>query len=240
MPAYNCEAYIGDALRSILAQTYLKWEVIIVDDCSQDSTSDVVRRYAEVDNRIKYYRLHENSGAAKARNKGIEMAVGQYIAFLDSDDVWSTYKLEKQINFMRENQYTFTCTSYDKIDENGVKLNREIIAKVSSDYDGLLKTCPGNSTVIYDAVKIGKFFIPNIRKRNDYVMWLSVIKRANMLYGLQETLASHRVRSGSISSKKIDLVSYHWKVYREIEKLSFFKSCFLVFYWVIFTVLKLR
>lgn len=240
MPSYNSENYIRSAISSVIDQTYTNWELIIVDDASTDMTRQVVQSFHEADSRIKYYRLTVNSGAAIARNKAIDYAIGRYIAFLDSDDVWFPHKLSAQIRFMKDNNYTFSCTSYTKIDENGNFLNRTIKAKKKLDYDGLLKKCPGNSTVVYDANELGKFKIPNIKKRNDYVMWLQVIKKAGMLYGIEEPLASHRVRTNGISSKKASLVFYHWKVYRDIEHLSFYKSCFLIFYWIVATIFKLR
>lgn len=240
MPAYNCGDFIGITLDTVINQSYKQWEVIIVDDCSSDNTAEVVKEYMNKDERFKYHKLDRNSGAAVARNTAVELARGKYIAFLDSDDVWFPEKLSKQISFMEENNYLFTCTSYTKIDEQGEYLNRTIVAQPRRDYDGILKTCPGNSTVIYNAEKLGKIKIPDIKKRNDYVMWLSVVKKAGMLYGMEEPLASHRIRNGSLSKKKANLVRYHWKVYREIEKLSLLKSSYLIIYWVVVTVFKLR
>lgn len=240
MPAYNCGDFIGITLDSIIAQTYQNWEVIVVDDCSTDNTEELVKDYMKREPRIKFHKLEKNSGAAMARNKAIDLANGKYMAFLDSDDVWVADKLEKQLEFMNMNGYNFTCTSYTKIDEQGNYLNRTIRAKIRSDYDGVLKTCPGNSTVIYDAENLGKFSIPNIKKRNDYVMWLQIIKKEKYLYGLDEPLGSHRIRAGAISSKKLSLLGYHWKVYREIENLSLIKSSYLICYWIIATVFKLR
>ncbi|MET3697027.1 glycosyltransferase involved in cell wall bisynthesis [Bacillus oleivorans] len=240
MPAFNCGDFIGITLDSVIAQTYQNWEVIVIDDCSTDNTEEVVKTYSSMDTRIKYYKLDKNSGAAVARNKAIDLANGKYMAFLDSDDVWFPEKLTKQISFMKEHGYNFTCTSYTKIDEQGNYLNRTIKSQRKSDYDGILKTCPGNSTVIYDAMNLGKFKIPNIKKRNDYVMWLQVVKKEKYLYGLEEPLGSHRIRKGGISKKKSSLVSYHWKVYREFEQLSIIKSCYLILYWVIATVFRLR
>lgn len=240
MPAYNCGDFIGITLDSVINQSYKNWEVIVVDDCSTDNTADVVQEYIKKDNRIKYHKLEKNSGAAVARNKAIDLATGKYMAFLDSDDVWFPEKLTKQIGFMEENNYGFTCTSYTKIDEQGEYLNRTIVAQPRRDYDGVLKTCPGNSTVIYNAQKLGKFKIPDIKKRNDYVMWLQVIKKEKYLYGIEEPLGSHRNRTEGISSNKKSLVGYHWKVYREIEDLSLLKSSYLIVYWVLATVFKLR
>ena len=212
MPAYNCEDFIGITLDSVINQTYQNWEVIVVDDCSTDNTAKLVQEYVKKDNRIKYHKLDKNSGAAVARNKAVDLANGKYMAFLDSDDVWFPEKLTKQIGYMEENAYTFTCTSYTKIDEEGEYLGRTIGVRKQSDYNDILKKNPGNSTVVYNSEEIGKVKIPNIRKRNDYVMWLSVVKRAGKLYGMEEPLASHRVRKGSLSKKKANLVGYHWKV----------------------------
>lgn len=240
MPAFNCGDFIGITLDSVLAQTYQNWEVIVIDDCSTDNTQEIVKLYMSKDNRIKYHKLDENSGAAVARNKAIDLAQGKYMAFLDSDDVWFPEKLTKQISFMKEHDCNFTCTSYTKIDEQGNYLNRTIKAHGKRDYNGVLKTCPGNSTVIYNAANLGKFKIPNIKKRNDYVMWLQVIKNEKYLYGIEEPLSSHRIRTNAISSDKSSLVGYHWKVYRQIEQLSLIKSSYLIVYWIIATVFKLR
>ena len=240
MPAYNCGDFIGIAFDSVISQTYQNWEVIVIDDCSTDNTVEVIKEYIKKDNRIKYHKLEKNSGAAVARNKAVDLASGKYMAFLDSDDVWFSDKLTKQIGFMEENDYRFTCTSYTKIDEQGEFLNRIIVARPKRNYDGVLKTCPGNSTVIYNAEKLGKIKIPDIKKRNDYVMWLQVIKKEKYLHGIQEPLGSHRIRAEGISSNKKSLVRYHWEVYREIEKLSLIKSSYLIGYWVVATVFKLR
>jgi len=240
MPAYNCADFIGTTLDSVIAQTYKNWEVIVVDDCSTDHTEEVVRSYLELHPRIRYCRLEKNSGPAVARNKAVNMAEGQYLAFLDSDDVWFPEKLEKQIRFMDEKGYTFTCTGYNKIDEQGKSLGRVIGARPVSDYEVMLRRNPGNSTVVYDAKALGKFLIPKIKKRNDYIMWLQVIKKAKYLYGIQQTLGSHRIRTGSLSRNKASLVYYHWKVYRQFEGLPILKSAYLVFYWVVATLFRLR
>ncbi|MGX1262642.1 teichuronic acid biosynthesis glycosyltransferase TuaG [Rossellomorea marisflavi] len=240
MPAYNCGEFIDKTIDSVLRQTYVNWELIVVDDCSSDNTREIVTNYLEQDNRIVYLRLEKNSGAAVARNAAIDLAKGEYIAFLDSDDIWTESKLSKQIHFMEKNSYSFTCTDYDKIDEDGSFLNLIVRNPTIRDYNYLLKSCPGNSTIIYKASELGKFFIPDIKKRNDYVMWLRVIKEAHYLYNYNEVLSSHRIRAGGISKNKFSLVKYHWIVYREMENLSLFKSTYLVIYWILVTALKLR
>nr|WP_244897342.1 glycosyltransferase family 2 protein [Marinococcus halophilus] len=238
MPAYNCEAFIKYSLDSVIQQTYQNWELIIVDDGSKDSTKKIVTHYSNKDPRIKYFEFEKNQGAAVARNKAVELAEGKYMAFLDSDDIWFPKKLDEQLKIMKENGYEFTCTSYTKIDELGQDLKKTIRVTDKSTYDDILKRNLGNSTVIYNVDNLGKFTIPNIRKRNDYVMWLQVIKKAGYLYGINEALSSHRVRKNSLSKKKVNLVGYHWKVYREIEKLSLLKSVYLIMYWVLSKVLK--
>lgn len=239
MPAYNCEKYISEAIMSVQQQTYSDWELIIIDDCSIDSTLKIIKNFAVTDNRIKVEKNDKNAGAAISRNNAIKIATGRYVAFLDSDDIWNKNKLKKQIAFMEKNGYLFSCTSYNKIDENSEDLGITINA-LTVNYEGLLYRCPGNSTVIYNCEKLGKFFIPSIKKRNDYIMWLKVIKNAGTLYGLDEILSSHRVGIHSISSNKISLIKYHWIVYRDFEKLSVLKTIYLCFFWIIRSIFHLK
>lgn len=239
MPAYNCADFIGVSIESVMSQDYSNWELIIVDDCSKDSTKEVIHHYIEKDQRVQYVSLDTNSGAAVARNKAVELSKGEYIAFLDSDDIWYPSKLSKQISFMEKRQVPFTFTSYDVIDESGQTTGEVVKARSQVTYRDLLRKGVGNLTVIYNASILGKTYIPNIRKRNDYVMWLSVIKKAKVLHGLSEPLAGYRIRSGSLSRNKADLLKYQWKVYHEIEKLSFIYSGYLVLRMVFVTVFKI-
>lgn len=239
MPVYNCEAFVGEAIQSVVSQTYKNIELIIVDDGSTDRTSDVIARFKKTNTTIKYYKFDINSGAAQSRNYAIKMAAGKYLAFLDGDDIWVSNKLERQIRFMEDNNYHFTCTDYGKIDEHGKRKHIVVPCLKTYDYDTFLRNCPGNSTVIYDADALGKFYAADIRRRNDFVMWLQVIKRAGLAYGINEVLGYHRERKNSISISKIGVLKYQWIVYRKIEKLSFFKCCFLMTY-KIFQTVKLR
>lgn len=232
MPAYNASRFILEAIESVQNQTYEQWELIIVDDASTDSTLKLLESRAQVDIRIKVVKLEKNMGAANARNTAIENASGEYIAFLDSDDLWDANKLEEQLKFMERTGSNFSCTFYNKIDENSESLDRIIKYPETANYDILLKYCPGNSTVIYNSKKLGKFFIPNIKKRNDYIMWLEVIKQSNYLNCLEKVLSSHREHSDSLSSKKSSLIKYHWMIYRKYEKLSLLKSSFLILFWI--------
>jgi len=240
-PTYNCGKFIAETIESIQAQTYTNWELIIVDDCSTDNTKDVVNSYIKNDSRIKYHCLEKNSGAAIARTKAMQLAEGQYMAFCDSDDLWMSNKLEKQLEFMNENNCAFTCTAYEQIDEDGKSLERVIKTVKKTDYNRLLLDCPvGNSTVMYDVEKMGKFEVPNIRKRNDDALWLQMLKKEKYIWGMQDVLMRYRVRKNSISSNKIQLIKYHWKLYREIEHLSVVRSAFHVGVWCAIKVLKIK
>lgn len=240
-PTYNCGKFIGETIESVQKQTYTNWEMIIVDDCSRDDTKAVVERYQQEDSRIKYHCLTENSGAAVARTKAMELATGQYIAFLDSDDLWMKNKLEKQIKFMQENDYAFSSTSYQHMSESGQMLEKVLQAIPKTDYNRLLLDCPvGNSTVMYDVSKMGKFQVPHIRKRNDDALWLAMLKKEQYCYGLSEVLMKYRLRNNSISSNKWSLVKYTWKLYRDIEHLSVFTSVWHICWWGCIKILKLK
>ena len=216
----------------MLAQTYPRWEMIIVDDCSMDDTEEIVRRYSLADPRIKYHRLAQNSGAAVARTEAMKIADGRYMAFLDSDDLWYPEKLGLQLEYMREHGYAFTCTSYEQVDEKGKPLGKTIESIPKTDYNRLLLDCPvGNSTVMYDVEKMGKFEVPNIRKRNDDALWLQMLKKEQYIYGMPQVLMRYRVREGSISHNKLSVVKYHWILYRDIEHLSVARSIFHIGYW---------
>jgi teichuronic acid biosynthesis glycosyltransferase TuaG len=237
MPAYNSEKYIGSAIDSVLKQSYFNWELIIVDDCSNDNTAIIIMNKMKNNTKIIYHRLSVNSGAAIARNKAIELSNGEFIAFLDSDDIWKQNKLEVQIEFMKKNNYDFSCTSYNKINEAGENLNSILKPLRKRDYFGVLKYCPGNSTVVYNVNNIGKVYIPDIKKRNDYLMWLIVVKKSKFLYGLDSVLSSHRVREGSLSKKKIDLIKYHLYIYR-YENISIFYSIYLVSFLIFKKIIR--
>lgn len=241
MPTYNCAKYIGRSIKSVQEQTYQNWEIIIVDDCSQDNTKEIVDEYVKNDSRIQYHILEKNSGAAVARTVAMKLAKGSYMAFLDSDDIWMPNKLERQIKWMNDNGYSFSCTVYEHIDENDKPLNRIIKTIEKTDYNRLLLDCPvGCCTVVYDVEKMGKFEVPDIRKRNDYALWLQMLKKEKYIWGMPEVLAKYRIRKNSISSNKFKLIKYHWILYRDIEHLSVLRSSFHIFWWCVIKVLKIK
>ncbi len=240
-PTYNCAQFIGRTIESAQAQTYRNWEMIIVDDRSQDNTAEIVAKYQEQDARIKYHVLEENSGAAVARTTAMKLAKGAYMAFLDSDDIWTPDKLEKQIKFMQETGHAFSCTAYEQIDEEDKPLGKKIKTIKKTSYNRLLLDCPvGNSSVVYDVEKMGKFEVPNIRKRNDDALWLQMLKKEKYIWGMSEVLMKYRIRKNSISSNKLKVIKYHWILYREIEHLNVFRSAFHVVWWCIIKVLGIK
>lgn len=240
-PTYNCGKFIAETIESVQAQSYQNWEMIIVDDCSTDNTKEIVKKYAEVDSRVQYRKLKKNSGAAIARTAAMKLAQGEYMAFLDSDDLWYPNKLEKQMAFMKEHGYAFTCTMYEQIGEQSEPLAKVIKVIPKTDYNRLLLDCPvGNSTVMYNVRKMGKFKVPDIKKRNDDALWLQMLKKEKYIYGMNEVLMKYRVRQNSISSNKLKLIKYHWQLYREIEHLSVVRSVFHVAYWCVIKVLKIK
>ena len=216
MPSYNTANFIGETIKSVLEQTYKNWELLIVDDCSTDNTDEVVARYN--DERITYMKNLKNSGAAVSRNKALNVARGKWIAFLDSDDLWYSTKLEEQIKYMEKHNYAFSYTSYREIDENGVENGVEVTGPKRITKIGMYRYCwPGCLTVMYDAEKVGTVQIADIKKNNDYAMWLKVIKRANC-YHYDKVLAQYRKRSGSISNHGyLKLIKWHYKLFKHMD-----------------------
>lgn len=240
-PTYNCAKFIAETIESVQAQTYENWEMVIVDDCSNDDTKAIVERYIARDSRIKYHCLEANSGAAVARTKAMELAQGEFMAFCDSDDLWLPEKLQRQLAFMQETGHAFTCTAYEQIDEQGQSLERVIKTITKTDYNRLLLDCPvGNSTVMYNVAAMGKFQVPDIRKRNDDALWLQMLKKEKYIWGMPEVLMCYRIRSNSISSNKLKVIKYHWILYRQIEHLSVFRSAFHICWWCFLKTFKIK
>ena len=225
MPSYNTAQFIAESIDSVLAQTYTNWELIIVDDCSTDITDDVVKPYLN-DARISYLKNDKNSGAAVSRNRALREAKGKWIAFLDSDDLWLPEKLEKQIAFMKNNNYHFSYTRYIEIDEESKPNGKYVTGPKRITKHGMYNYCwPGCLTVMYDAEAVGLIQIVNIKKNNDYAMWLKICKKADC-YLLDQVLADYRRgRIGSVSSHSIKtMIKWHYKLFREAENMNSFLS----------------
>lgn len=238
-PSYNSELFISETIKSVLKQSYKKWELLIVDDCSKDNSVAVVQAFVDVDKRIKLFALKQNIGAAAARNIALDNAQGQYIAFLDSDDVWEATKLESQLSFMKENQYAFTYSNYYIMLEDGKKTGNIIHVPYSLNYHQYLSnTIIGCLTVIIDKKTVGDFRMPLIKSSHDMALWLLIMKRGFRAYGLKEVLAGYRLVSTSNTSKKWKAAKDVWKVYREIERLSIFYAAYCFCGYALHAVLK--
>lgn len=217
MPSYNTSKYISEAIESVLAQTYSYWELIIVDDCSTDGTNKVVKPYLS-DTRIKYIENESNRGAAISRNKGLKEAKGRWIAFLDSDDIWLSCKLEKQIEFMLNKKCSFSYTEYEEINEQSNSVGIKVSGPKKITKKKMYAYCwPGCMTVMYDRKVIGNIQSIDIKKNNDYAMWLKVCRKADC-YLYPKVMARYRIRDGSISNYGyLKLIKWHYRLFREAE-----------------------
>lgn len=239
MPSNNCEKYVEETIHSVLAQTYKNWELLFVDDNSQDGTLNIVKALATRDVRIKIFENKKHCGAAVSRNIALREAKGRWIAFLDSDDVWESQKLEKQVAFMEQYGYAFTYTNYQEIDQ--FSNNRGIFISGPKHITkwGMYAFCwPGCLTVMWDAKKIGKVQIADIKKNNDYALWLKVAQKVDC-YLLDECLAKYRVRIGSISNHSyLYLVKWHFKLFHEAEKMNIIQSLLMTGINIFFGIMK--
>lgn len=239
MPSYNTAQYIEKTIKSVLDQTYTNWELLIVDDCSTDNTDEVVKNYL-TDKRINYLKNEQNSGAAVSRNRALREAKGQWIAFLDSDDLWMPEKLEKQICFMKEKGYFFSYTDYEEINAEGNRTGTFVTGPKKITRIGMYNYCwPGCLTVMYDATKVGLIQISDIKKNNDYAMWLKVCKKADC-YLLDECLGQYRKgRVGSVSTHSIKtMIGWHYRLFHEAEKRSALVSAIFTLRNLFWGVLK--
>lgn len=231
-PTYNSSKYIIETIQSIQHQTYTDWELLIVDDMSSDDTCELIKALMQSDTRIKLFEQSENMGAGPARNLALRNSIGRYIAYLDADDIWYPTKLEKQICYMEKAKVGFSCTSYEVIDDNGNRLNKEIIMFPRVDYKGFLANNLLQTVgIMVDLLIVDKekLIMPNIRRRQDAATWLQILKAGYACYGISEVLAQYRRTENSLSSNKLKAVKGIWYLYRKVEHLSLFFSmyCFI-------------
>lgn len=236
MPSWNTGAYIAESIESVLKQTYEQWELIIVDDCSTDDTDEIVAQYS--DKRIRYLKNKKNSGAALTRNRALRIAQGEWIAFLDSDDLWLPEKLEKQMAFMKKHHLIFSYHEYEKIDEESKPLGiyvsgPKVVTKRKMYHYGY----PGCLTFMYSAKEIGLVQIKDIKKNNDYAILLKVCKKADC-YLLKENLAQYRIRKKSISHDKLSKkLKSHYDLFHLCDEkpavMAFWYACWNMFYGVL-------
>ncbi len=226
MPSYNCEQYIGASIKSVLIQSYDNWELLVIDDCSSDKTTNVIRSFN--DSRIKLLVNDHNSGAAVSRNKALKHATGKWIAFLDADDVWVPNKLELQLRYMSNHNYAFSYTDY-RIVMNGQWNKKIITAPNHLDFKMIKRYCYCfTSTVVYRSDTVGLIQISDLKKNNDYAMWLHILNKVDG-YRLNKCLSAYIKRKGSISSgKKIKLIKWHYRLFRQEMKYNRFHSLCMV------------
>lgn len=232
-PAFNSGRTIEQTIRSVQGQTFQNWELIIVDDCSTDDTCAIVENFRSADRRIRLLRQHANGGPAQARNAALKVAAGRYVAFLDSDDYWLSEKLERQLSFMSERQIALSYTLYRRFRDGSI--SESALAQIPSvfTYRDLLKnTGIACLTVMIDTDRTGPVQFSTI-KHEDYVLWLSLLKRGFVALGLMEDLARYRVSAGSVSGNKLQSAVWVWNIYRTVEKLNLPNAtwCFLNYAW---------
>lgn len=239
MPAYNAADYISESISSVIEQTYDNWELLVIDDASQDKTVLIVEDWAQQDNRIRLHPLPTNQGAGFARNIGIKASKGGFICFLDADDLWNPDKLENQLNFMKSGNIKVCYSSYDLINEEGAEVGYTMEALENLSFNKLLKAnYIGNLTGIYNATALGKIYCPLIRKRQDWGLWLLATRKAGGARGIQKSLAKYRLRKQSISGNKWEMIGYNYRVFRKVLHFSVLKSMYrmAIFLWEQFFV----
>lgn len=240
-PVYNSEKFIAETIKSVQNQTHENFELIIVDDCSQDLTVSIIKQEQAKDSRINFIRLKTNSGAAVARNAGIKMASGSFLTFLDGDDLWFTSFIEESLAFSIKNKAPFVFSSYKRMDENLEPLLNDFIVPKKVSYTDVLKSCPISCLTAFINIKaLGKKYMPPIRKRQDFGLWLSYLKVIDYAYGIKKPLAVYRMRKDSLSRNKWKLIKYQWEFYFRIENLGWAKSIYYLLNWMIRGFLKYR
>ena len=236
-PVYNCEEFLEECILSVLNQTLKDWELILVDDCSTDSSSRIINKYVALDSRIKLYSLNKNVGAGIARNKGIEISRERFIAFLDSDDYWHRNKLKLQIEYMIRKNIDFSYTNFFELDKED-KVSKIILTPKSvNSFSLLFNNYIKTLTAIYDTKRIGKTYMPNYRKRQDWGLWFNLLYKTNKAYRFTEPLAYYRTSNTSLSKNKLKLVKENFNFYRFFLQKNILESLIMIilFFVVHFT-----
>ncbi len=229
-PTYNSSEFIAETIECILAQSYMNWELLITDDCSSDNTCKIVTEYTKNDKRIKLYKLEKISGGGIARNNSIEKAKGRFIAFCDSDDRWTPDKLEKQITFMLKKNIAFSYGSYMLCNEEGEEIGINICLRKLTYRRIIMDNFVGCLSAVYDVEKVGKMYMPIIRKRQDWGLWISILRKCKVGYGIKQPIGYYRIRSNSVSSNKWILINYHVKLYHQILHIPMFLAYCMYFF----------
>lgn len=239
MPAYNCQDYIGESIGSVIAQSFVDWELIVVDDCSTDETGSKIKQFL-FDGRIILIESAKNEGGAVSRNKAIQKARGRYIAFLDADDKWKRDKLEQQISFMKNRSVGFSFSGYEVIYDHNNRVDVIEVPERVCFSDLLKHNYIGCLTAIYDSYPFGKIYMPLVRKRQDFALWLELLKKFDYAYSLPMNLGSYRVRPGTLSSSKKDAFVYYWRVLRDVGGCGFAYASYNILLYMVIVLIKKR
>lgn len=234
-PVFNAEKYLAETIKSVLEQTYTNWELLLIDDGSKDDSLKIARKFANSDKRIKVYSI-ENSGAAVARNTGIEKAKGQYICFIDADDLWYREKLAKQLEFMQADNCSFSFTGYEFANEEGEPNGKVVNVPETITYKQALKnTTIWTSTVMLNMHNLSKedIYMPLVKRGQDTATWWKILKKIACANGLNEVLSIYRRPNNSLSSNKIKALKRTWNLYRKIENFNVFKSSYYFTFYCI-------
>lgn len=239
-PAYNSEKFIEKTYESIKNQTYKNWEWLVIDDNSIDGTFEILKRLSKEDSRIRIYRNTTNLKAASSRNKGLDSSSGEYITFIDSDDLWNYKFLEKQMKKMKELSQNLVFSSYSRIDEDNLKNYGDYVVPLKVTLNDLLKTNYMSClTVLYKKEKFKEIkFNENLKMHEDYVMWLEILKKEKEVYTNQEVLATYRIRKKSVSSNKLDNLKYMLYIFLFVEKLGIFRTIYYIIFYIYFGLKK--
>ena len=238
-PCYNAEKFLTETIESALTQTYENWEMLIVDDASMDNSLKIITQYVEKDSRIKLIKNESNLGSAKSRNRAIEVAQGEYIAFLDSDDIWLENKLEKQLTLMQNNNIYLSYSAYYTINDRGDTLSFFPV-KEKINYHDMLKTSTiGTLTTMYNARQLGKFYFETLG-HEDYIMKLQILKAISYAEGINEALAKYRIHEQSLSRNKLHAALWQWHIYRKVEKIPLVKSIYYFLHYSYYGFFKYR
>lgn len=239
VPVYNVENFIETTIKKVQEQTYENWELLLVDDCSQDKSLEKINRFL-ADGKVQLIQQPYNQGAARARNRGVQEARGRYLAFLDADDIWEPKKLETQIAFMEETQSAFSFLSYEFADARGVGNGKIAHVPEKLTYQEALKnTIIFTSTVMFDLEKIQKamIFMPEV-KSEDTATWWRILRAGYVADGLDEVLVRYRRPAQSLSSNKLEAIRRVWNLYRRVEKLSLPYSAYNFLHYAVHTTLR--
>lgn len=227
VPAYNAQAYIDTAVRSVLAQTMPELEVLVLDDCSTDDTAARIRQLAQTDPRVRPVFNEENMGVAKTRNKGLDMAAGEYVALLDADDFWYPDKLEKQLAVIQSTGADLVYSGYALVDNNGEKI-KDFFAPPTETMDSLLtQNGIGCSTVLFSRSVADNYRFRTDYYHEDYVLWMQLLQDGLTAVGIPEPLVDYRVHANSRASNKLASSGHRWYIYRHFLGFSVLKSTWI-------------